>query len=96
MNKSTASTVSRKLNPEERTFQKETLAKYRKQEIIPSLETIRRKTAAGLNTCVAFMHGNTTNPVVRAYIKLVLEKNLRPVPDDVKQLFALWDSLDSV
>lgn len=96
MAKTATDPVRRKLVPEERTFQKETLVKYRTQNIIPSLETMRMKTAAGMGTCVAFMNGNTTHKPIAAYIRVVLEKNLRPLPEDVKQLFALWDSLDSV
>jgi len=96
MANTTTDPVSKKMNSEERTFQKETLTKYRSQNIIPSLEYMRMKTATSMNTCVAFMHGNTTNNKVMAYIRIVLEKNLRPIPADVKELFAIWDRINSV
>lgn len=96
MKAKTAADPDKTMNSVERTFQKETLFKYRTQNIIPSLQAMQTKTASGMNTCVSFMNGNTTHEKIQVYIRLVLEKNLRPLPEDVKQLFAIWDRVKKV
>lgn len=76
---------------EERMFQKETLGKYRRNNTIPSVQTVAMRAAVHPNTVSYFMRGNSFNVLVRDYIRLVITKNLRPIPDDLATLFAIWD-----
>jgi|SRR5688572_1104656 len=96
MKKTAADPVDKKMTETERTFQEETLVKYRENDIVPSIQQIARKTTTAVNTVVSFMHGNSTNEKIRAYIKDRVGKNLRPIPEDLKQLFAIWDRISQV
>lgn len=72
-------------------YQAVVLSKYRAEGIIPTLQKIRTETGISITTIATFLHGNSANEPIRKYLKLRFEKNFDPLPEDIQQLFAIWD-----
>lgn len=79
------------MTPEDRKFQATVLSKYRGEGTIPAMQKVSTETGISISTIATFMHGNSANETIRSYLRIRFEKNLKPIPEDILKLFAIWD-----
>lgn len=81
-----------KMTPDDRKFQELVLTKYRESGIVPIMNTIKQETGISHTTIAYFMHGNASTAKLRDYLRVRFTKNLKPLPEDVIKLLAIWDN----
>lgn len=81
------------MDPKDRAFQGAILKKYRDLDVIPSLQQLAQAAGVSIGTAALFMHGNSPSPKLREFVKNRSKKRLKPLPDDLIQLFEIWENL---
>lgn len=91
MKQKEAPTTKREFLGEEQRFQRETLAKYRRQGILPPVTDIVIGSGAKTSTVNMFMWGNSRNEMIRSWMRKRFHANFKTLPQDLAELLAIWD-----
>lgn len=93
MKKTTVKQKRKDMSADEIDFHFDTIQKYRDLHIIPPIAKITRMTRISHNTISRVFNGTSKRPEVVTYIQRVLTANFKTLPDDLKQLFEIWDRI---
>lgn len=86
-----STTKPKTFGTDERTFQKNTLKKYRETKQIPSIGDIARAADTSVSTATYFMDGNSRSPAIRDVLRKHIRETMTKVPDDLSKLIKIWD-----